>query len=54
MKGKILQPIIYKQESTSKVLFQMQLRNQKFYRQAKAGEFCTTKPALQQMLKELL
>ena len=30
------------------------MRNQKLYRQAKLREFSATKPALQQMLKELL
>ena len=39
---------------SSKELIQMQKRNQSFTDKQKIREFSTTKPALQQMLKELL
>ena len=38
----------------SKDLIQIWRRNQKLYRQQKLREFSTTKPAPQQMLKDLL
>ena len=38
----------------SKDLIQIQWRNQKLYKEQKVREFSNTKPALQQMLEELL
>ena len=49
MKGKNLQPRL-----PSKDLIQIRWRNQKLCRKQKLREFSTKKPALQQMLKELL